>query len=50
MKKDQEQIDKIKEKQISEIKSYNKSEMFKPKQKISLLKKILIILGYGKKR
>ena len=39
-------------KTISEIKNINKDELFAPKQKnkVSLLSKLLIILGYGKKR
>jgi hypothetical protein len=37
---------------INEIKSFDKEEMFKPKpkNKISIIDKILKILGYGKKR
>jgi hypothetical protein len=37
---------------ISEIKSLDKTKMFepKPKNKISIISKILKILGYGKKR
>jgi len=37
---------------IEEIRGLDKKEMFKPKpkQKKSLLKKIMLILGYGKKR
>jgi hypothetical protein len=37
---------------IKEIKSLDKTEMFKPKpkNKISIISKILKILGYGKKR
>jgi hypothetical protein len=37
---------------INEIKSFDKKEMFesKPKNKISIIDKILKILGYGKKR
>lgn len=36
---------------INEIKKFDKSKMFvePPKKKTSLLKKILMILGYGKK-
>jgi hypothetical protein len=36
---------------IEEIKSYDKSKMIAPKQqkKLSLFKKILIAIGYGKK-
>jgi hypothetical protein len=41
-----------KKKMIDEIKSLDKSKMFveKPKQRISIFSKILIALGYGKKR
>ena len=52
IKKDQLEIERNKNQLIKEIKSLNKSEMFqksKPK-KISVFKKLLIILGYGKKR
>jgi len=37
---------------INQIKSLNKEEMFKPKpkKKISIISKLLMILGYGKKR
>jgi hypothetical protein len=37
---------------INEIKKLDKTEMFKPKpkKKISIIEKILKILGYGKKR
>jgi hypothetical protein len=37
---------------IEEIKSLNKEEIFKPKpkNKVSIIDKILKILGYGKKR
>jgi hypothetical protein len=46
------QTDLIKQKQIEEIKSLDKSKMFipPPKKKMSLLKKILIAFGYGEKR
>jgi hypothetical protein len=41
-----------KKKMINEIKSLDKSKMFqqKPKNKVSIIDKILKILGYGKKR
>jgi hypothetical protein len=37
---------------INELKSFDKKELFKTKQKnkISIIDKILKILGYGKKR
>jgi hypothetical protein len=40
-----------KRKTIEEIKSLDKNKIFveKPKKKISILDKILIIFGYGKK-
>jgi hypothetical protein len=52
MEKDNKDILKHKTQTINEIKKIDKSEMFKPKpkEKISLLKKIGMILGYGKKR
>lgn len=52
MEKDKMEIQNHKSRTIDEIKKIDKSEMFKPKpkEKISLLKKIAMILGYGKKR
>jgi hypothetical protein len=52
MEKDQKEIDAHKRKMIEEIKKLDKSKMFveKPKEKISIFNKILMILGYGKKR
>jgi len=35
---------------INEIKKINKEELFKPKKKVSIIHKLLKILGYGKKR
>ena len=51
MEKDQKEIQNHKKKLVNEIKTLNKSEMFtiKPKKKISIWDKILIIFGYGKK-
>jgi hypothetical protein len=51
MEKDQTEIDLHKQKVIEEIKKIDKSKFFqpKPKKKISILDKILIIFGYGKK-
>ena len=51
IKKDQEETDRQKQKLIEEIKSLDKSKIFatKPKKKTSLFKKIIIVLGYGKK-
>jgi hypothetical protein len=45
------QTERIKQKQIEEIKSLDRSKMFipPPKKKTSLLTKILIAFGYGKK-
>jgi hypothetical protein len=52
MEKDRKEIDAHKRKMIEEIKMLDKSKMFveKPKEKISIFNKILMILGYGKKR
>jgi hypothetical protein len=52
MKKDQEQTDLHKQRMIEEIKSYDKSKMFvqRDQKKLSLFKKFLLTLGYGKKR
>jgi hypothetical protein len=52
MEKDKVEIQNHKNQMIDEIKSFDKKEMFvpKPKNKISIIDKILKILGYGKKR
>ena len=52
MKKDSEDIKSHKKKVIDEIKKIDKKKIFEPipKKKISILEKILIIFGYGKKR
>lgn len=52
MKKDQTELENQKKQMIEEIKKIKKEEIFqpKPKKKISLISKILMILGYGKKR
>jgi len=52
MEKDQKEIISNKTKLIEEIKRLDKTEMFKVpvKEKIGFFKKILIILGNGKKR
>lgn len=51
MEKDKIDLTNHKNQLIEEIKSLDKSKMFspKPKKKISILDKILVILGYGKK-
>lgn len=51
MKKDETELDDHKKKMIEEIKQLNRTEMFtpKPNKKISILSKVLRILGYGKK-
>lgn len=52
MNKDKREVEKYKKRTIDEIKNWNKEEIFKPfeKKKVSILDKILMILGYGKKR
>jgi hypothetical protein len=52
MEKDKMEIESQKNLMINEIKKLDKTEMFKPKPKkrISIIEKILKILGYGKKR
>ena len=52
MEKDKMEIQSQKNLMINEIKKLDKTEMFKPKPKkrISIIEKILKILGYGKKR
>lgn len=51
MEKDQREIQEQKKKLVEEIKSLDRTQMFveKPKKKISIWDKILIIFGYGKK-
>lgn len=51
MEKDQLEIQNHKIKMIQEIKNLNKDEIFLPKQKekVSIITKLLLILGYGKK-
>ena len=50
--KDRIEIDRHKKALINEIKSLDRNKMFEklPKEKKSLLKKILIIFGYGSKK
>jgi len=36
-------------KMIEEVKKLDKKEIFKPKKKVSIIDKLLKILGYGKK-
>ena len=52
IEKDKKEIQIQKSQMIDEIKSLNKEEIFKvkPKNKVSIIDKILKILGYGKKR
>lgn len=50
MKKDQAQTDRIKEKQISEVLSLDKSMMFAKPKKTSVWMKLKIVLGYGRKK
>jgi hypothetical protein len=51
MKKDNKEIQNHKIQMIEEIKKLDKRKMFeeKPKKKVSIIDKILKILGYGKK-
>jgi len=51
MKKDQEQTERVKEKQIKEVLSFDKEKMFvdPKKKKMSFLNRLKITLGYGKK-
>lgn len=52
MKKDNKEIQNHKIQMIEDIKKLDKRKMFKekPKKKVSIIDKILKILGYGKKR
>jgi hypothetical protein len=50
MKKDQKEVEIQKKKMIEEVKKINKDELFKLKKKVSIIDKLLKILGYGKKR
>lgn len=51
MEKDKKEIQTSKSKLIEEIKSIDKEKMFatKPKEKLSIINKILITLGWKKK-
>ena len=51
MERDQKEIQNHKQKLLKEIKSLDKTKMFeiKPKKKISIWDRILIVFGYGKK-
>ena len=51
MEKDKKEIENHKLKVIDDLKKINKKEMFqeKPKNKISIFNKLLMIFGYGKK-
>lgn len=51
MNKDQAQTETIKERQIQEVLSFSKEEMFAvpKKKKMSFLTRLSITLGYGKK-
>jgi len=44
------EVENHKTKMIDEIKKFDKNEIFKPKKKVSIIDKLLKILGYGKKR
>jgi hypothetical protein len=52
MEKDRKEIQSHKIQMIEEIKKLDKKKMFeeKPKNKVSIIDKVLKILGYGKKR
>ena len=52
MKKDELSVLNYKKQMIEEIKKIDKTTMFQvePKKKVSILSKILKVLGYGKKR
>jgi hypothetical protein len=51
MEKDKKEVEIQKKAMIKEMQSWNKAEMFKPKakNKVSIIDKVLKILGYGKK-
>ena len=52
MKKDQKEIEIQKKKMIDKVKTLDKSKIFveKQKNKVSIIDKLLMIFGYGKKR
>ena len=52
MKKDQKEIEIQNKKMIDEVKTFDKSKIFveKQKNKVSIIDKLLMIFGYGKKR
>ena len=51
MLKDQKEVEIQKKAMIKEVMTWDKAEMFKPKtkNKVSIIDKVLKILGYGKK-
>lgn len=49
MEKDQEMTNRHKQKMIEEVKSYDKTKMFKAKKR-SFFHKLKAVLGYGKER
>jgi len=51
MEKDKIEIEKHKKLMIEDIKKLDKNKLFevKPKNKISIINKLITILGYGKK-
>lgn len=52
IQKDKVEISNHKSQMIEEVKKLDKTKMFqpKPKVKVSIIDKILMVLGYGKKR
>jgi hypothetical protein len=50
LNKDDIEVEKTKKRQIREIMSLDKEKMFTPPPKKTFLDKLLIVLGYGKKR
>jgi len=52
IEKDSLEIETSKKRMIDEVKSLDKNKMFqpKPKKRVSIIDKILKILGHGKKR
>jgi len=49
MEKDLRQVAIHKNQMIEEVKKIDKEKLFQPKKEKSIIKKILMILGYGKK-
>jgi hypothetical protein len=50
LNKDEIEVERVKKRQIREVMSLDKEKMFTPPPKKTFFDKLLIVLGYGKKR